>query len=120
MASSKKTEKQNMEFMDLYKSVDNSIKKILGTDKGITEYINILELKAQGSKSAPEIRQDLKMLKHLRWVRNKLAHEVDYGTQILEAGDGEWLESFQKRMRKGKLPVRLTFWDRIRRLFSKH
>ena len=53
MASSKKTEKQNMEFMDLYKSVDNNLKNILGTDKGVTEYINILELKAQGSKSAP-------------------------------------------------------------------
>lgn len=117
MASSKKTEKQNMEFMDLYKSVDNNLKNILGTDKGVTEYISILERRAGGSKSTPEIRQDLKMLKHLRWVRNKLAHEVDYGTQILETGDCEWLENFQKRIRKGKLPVRLTLWDRIRRLF---
>ncbi len=118
MASSKKTEKQNMEFMDLYKSVDNNLKNNLGTDKGVTEYISILERRAGGSKSTLEMKQELKMMKQLRWVRNKLAHEVDYGTQILETGDCEWLESFQKRIRKGKLPVRLSFWDRIRRLFS--
>lgn len=118
MASSK-TEKQNVAFMDLYKTVDNSLKKTLDTDKGITEYIGILERKAQGSKSTPEIRQDLKMLKHLRRARNKLAHEVDYGTQILEPGDYEWLTVFQKKIGKGRLPVKLTLGDRIRRLFSK-
>ncbi len=119
MASSKKTEKQNMEFMDLYKSVDNKLKNILGTDKGVTEYISILERRAGGSKSTPEIRQDLKMLKHLRWARNKLAHEVDYGTQILEPGDHEWLAAFRRKIGKGRLPVRLTLGYRIRRLFSK-
>ena len=37
MASSKTNEKQNIAFMDLYKTVDNSLKDILGTDKGVTE-----------------------------------------------------------------------------------
>ena len=118
MASSK-TEKQNVAFMDLYKTVDNSLKTMLGTDKGVSEYIGRLELKAGGGKFTSEMKQDLKMLKHLRWARNKLAHEVDYGTQILEAGDYEWLSGFQKKIRKGKLPVKLTLGDRIRRIFSK-
>ena len=105
--------------MDLYKTVDNNLKNILGTDKGVTEYIGILEHKANGSRCTPEIKQDLKMLKHLRWARNKLAHDVDYGTQILEQGDYEWLANFRKKIGKGRLPVKLTLGDRIRRLFSK-
>ena len=119
MASSKTNEKQNIAFMDLYKTVDNSLKAILGTDKGITEYIGILELKANGRRCTPEIKQDLKMLKHLRWARNKLAHEVDYGTQILECGDYEWLASFRNKIRKGRLPVKLTLGDKIRSIFSR-
>ena len=119
MASSKTNEKQNIAFMDLYKTVDNSLKDILGTDKGVTEYIGILEIKAGCSKSTQEIKQDLKMLKHLRWARNKLAHDVDYGTQILEQGDYEWLANFRKKIGKGRLPIKLTLGDRIRRLFSK-
>ena len=118
MASSK-TEKQNIAFMDLYKAVDNSLKTMLGTDKGISEYIERLELKAGSRKFTSEMKQELKMLKHLRWARNKLAHEVDYGTQILEAGDFEWLAGFQKKIRKGNMPGKLTLVDRIRKLFSK-
>ena len=119
MASSKTNEKQNIAFMDLYKTVDNSLKAILGTDKGITEYIGILELKANGRRCTPEIKQDLKMLKHLRWARNMLAHEVDYGTEVLKPGDFEWLQSFRKKLKKKKLTVKPTLADRIKSLFSR-
>lgn len=117
--ASKKTEKQNIAFMELYKTVDGSIKALLGSSEGVSEYIRRLEKTAGSRRSTDEAKQDLKMLKHLRWARNMLAHEVDYGTEVLKPGDFEWLQSFRKKLKKKKLTVKPTLADRIKSLFSR-
>lgn len=65
----------NIEFLEEYKELDILIRDYLNSDSGVTAYIMALE-------SMPSDKQflyveDLKMLKHLRWLRNKLAHETD-------------------------------------------
>ena len=118
MASSRKAEKQNIAFMELYKSVDLQIKEKLGSSEGVSEYIRRME-------ELPDARQDWKMLKHLRWARNKFAHEVDYSTELLKPGDYEWLEDFSGRLlrskdilslRKKTKKNRMTLWNRIKRM----
>ena len=105
MASARKIEKQNIAFLELYKAVDADVRTRLGSGEGVTEYIHRLEARISGvsagkgsGKATDSSRQEYKMLKHLRWARNKLAHEVDYSTEILKDGDFEWLEDFQKRL----------------------
>ena len=108
MASARKTEKQNIEFMELYKAVDAFIKNRFGTEDGASEYIRRLEKvlggaaqnKTRQSGTAEDARQDFRMLKHLRWVRNMLAHEASYTTQLLKEGDMEWLEDFYRKLRR--------------------
>ena len=108
MASARKTEKQNIEFMELYKVVDAFIKNRFGTEDGASEYIRRLEKvlgsAAQGKTrqggAAEDARNDFRMLKHLRWARNMLAHEASYSDAILKDGDMEWLEDFYRKLRR--------------------
>ncbi len=37
-------------------------------------------------------------LKHLRWVRNQLSHEVGYDSDICEEDDYFWLKEFRDRL----------------------
>ena len=42
---------------------------------------------------------DLKQLKHYRWIRNQIVHEPDcYEETMCEAGDDEWLDDFYERI----------------------
>lgn len=63
----------NVEFLEEYKELDNLMKDYLRSESGVTAYIEALE-------SMPSDKQflyleDIKKLKHLRWIRNNLAHE---------------------------------------------
>ncbi|MBQ6670616.1 MAG: hypothetical protein IJM80_03215 [Firmicutes bacterium] len=137
MASARKTEKQNIAFMELYKSVDVSIKDRFGTADGVSEYIRRLEQLPQSAKAGSRLAgiwQDHRMLKHLRWARNMLAHEASYSDEILKDGDMEWLEDFVRKLRQSKDPLsllkrpdsgsrkkpgKLSLLGRIRRLLGK-
>ena len=137
MTSARKTEKQNIAFMELYKSVDVRIRERFGTADGVSEYIRRLEEVVECGKAkarSGEARQDYRMLKHLRWARNMLAHEASYSDEILKDGDMEWLEDFGRNLRQskdtlsllkrsksgsGKKPGKLSLLGRIRRLLGK-
>ena len=47
------------------------------------------------------------MLKHVRWVRNQLAHEVGYDSDICQESDYDWLESFNQRLYSAEDPLAL-------------
>ena len=137
MASARKTEKLNIAFMELYKSVDVCIKDRFDTSDGVSEYIQRLEQMTESGNAkarSDEARQDHRMLKHLRWARNMLAHEAAYTDEVLKDGDMEWLEDFGRRLRQskdtlsllkrsksgsGKKPGKLSLLGRIRRLLGK-
>lgn len=135
MTSARKNEKQNIAFMELYKSVDVRIRKRFGTADGVSEYIRRLEQLPQSAKAGSRlagIRQDHRMLKHLRWTRNMLAHEASYSDEILKDGDMEWLDVFSRKLRQSrdilstfdgktnrnkKKSAKHTLADRIREFF---
>ena len=73
----------NIDFMDLYKRTDRFIKDAYSSSEGVSEYIRSMEScfnrgisRVQGWKS------DYDNLKHIRWIRNQLAHEVSYDSDI--------------------------------------
>ena len=42
---------------------------------------------------------DLKQLKHYRWVRNQIVHEPDCSEDnMCDAGDAEWIDTFYSRI----------------------
>lgn len=64
-----------VEFFDEFKSVDNICADMLGIRPGVTEYINQMEkYDLRGRSVVPRWKEKYDKLKHLRWLRNQIAH----------------------------------------------
>ena len=93
-----------MVFFEEFKSVDNICKDIFQSQQGVTEYINQMEENDfRGSRSVPNWNEKYKMLKHLRWLRNHIAH--DSGAPELIESDLLELQNFHKQLLKQNDPL---------------
>lgn len=91
-------------FFEEYKSVDNICKDMFQSQQGVTEYINQMdENMMMGSRSVPNWNEKYKMLKHLRWLRNQIAH--DSGAPELMESDLLELQNFHKQLLIQKDPL---------------
>ena len=89
----------NIDFMDLYKRADRFIKDAYSSSEGVSEYIRLMEASFnRGNANIQGWKSDYDNLKHIRWIRNQLAHEVSYDSDICSESDFEWLEDFYKRL----------------------
>ena len=67
-----------IEFLEEYKRLDRLCQDMLSTLQGVSEYINRMELLfEQGEEFVDEWTINYKMLKHLRWLRNRIVHSVE-------------------------------------------
>lgn len=77
----------------------------------ITAYhLNIDEMlnNSLGSYYVSGWDEDLKRLKHYRWVRNQIVHDpVCTEENMCEFGDAEWLEQFRSRIMSSTDPLTL-------------
>ncbi|HIZ10820.1 MAG TPA: hypothetical protein IAA41_01815 [Candidatus Eubacterium faecavium] len=100
----------NISFLEEFKHLDNLLKDIYETEKGVTEYL-------ENMKCIPRSEYifihgwdaDFKNLKKLRDLRNKLSH--DTGTlnmPLCTQEDVEWLKNFYDRILKGCDPLTLA------------
>lgn len=95
-----------LEFLEAYKSLDELCKQILSTDRGISDYIDEMKYESQGYRMVASWEKDLKQLKRLRWIRNKLVHEVDsFQENLIHKEDIEWLITFRSQIMEGKDPL---------------
>lgn len=92
-------------FFEQFKKLDNQCCHMFGCKSGgVTQYIDSMTCNWAGQQLVPGWVQDYKSLKHVRWLRNKLAHEfVDY--QLSEVEDLEFLEDFHHRVQRGCDPL---------------
>ncbi len=93
----------SVNFLKIYKKLDQLIKDTLQTDEGVTEYINMLAKLSLDGELEQLRRADYRGLKHIRWIRNKLVHEPD----TLESGlctsdDVIYTTDFYNRLMEGK------------------
>ena len=96
----------NIDFMDLYKHTDRFIKDAYSSSEGVSEYIRSMEsCYYRGSTSVQGWKSDYDHLKHIRWIRNQLAHEVSYDSDICSFTDYEWLDGFYKRLFSSEDPL---------------
>lgn len=85
------------ELFDEYKYVDKICREMYNAEKGVNIYIEQME-------AAPMSMQyrvagwydDYKQLKHIRWVRNQIAHSTGY-VECAQA-DVVWLRNFHDRL----------------------
>lgn len=89
-------------FFEEYKQLDKLCSEIYSCQNGVSEYIAQMENKSyQGQFRIPSWDSDYKMLKHVRWVRNQIAH--DSGVyQISEPEDLEFVQDYRNRIFSGQ------------------
>ena len=93
--------KLETEFLEEYKRTDNMIKDAYTTQNGVSSYIKLMEdMSGSVSSKVPSWNAEYKMLKHLRWLRNKIAHET--GATELENSDLDDLIAFRRRFTKAQ------------------
>ena len=82
-----------MGFMDSYKRLDQLCRDMNGV--GITGYIEDLERRPNGIFFVEGWEADLTHLKHYRYVRNQIAHEIGVNEEtVCSAEDEIWIEGF--------------------------
>ena len=109
--------KLEVKFFDEYKFVDNICRDMFRSNQGVTEYIKQMEvMDAEGSRSVVNWREKYKKLKHLRWLRNKIAHES--GAPDLTENDLIELQNFHNQLLKQVDPL-AELWKK-RRVYKRN
>ncbi len=96
----------SIEFQEEYKRLDRLCKDYLSSAEGVSEYIRQMESTSWRNRYYVYTwEDDYKQLKHVRWVRNQLAHEVGtLDSDICTEEDLEWITSFYNRIINGSDP----------------
>ncbi len=96
----------NLEFQEEYKRLDRLCKDYLSSAEGVSEYIRQMESTPWSNRRYVFTwEDDYKQLKHVRWVRNQLAHEVGtLNSDICTEDDLDWVQSFYNRIMDGSDP----------------
>lgn len=90
------------EFFEAYKRLDSLCSDMFSQQNGVSAYIEEMERQFAAERyCVPEWESTYQKLKHLRWVRNQLAHESG-AAQICEKADIESLYEFHSRILSGQ------------------
>lgn len=100
----KKMNAVQIELLEEYKYVDSICRDMLSAEKGVTAYIEQMEA------TQPVVRykivgwdDDYRKLKHIRWLRNKIAHST--GNVECTSSDVAWLKAFHSRLLTQRDPL---------------
>lgn len=97
-----------MTFIDSYKRLEKLCSDIYGQNHAITAYIDEMINTPSGSFHVYGWDADLKKLKHCRWARNKIVHELGYTEEnTCEPDDLQWINDFYSRILTATDPLAL-------------
>lgn len=97
-----------MSFIDAYKQLEKLCGEILSDDRRISAYIDEMLNTPQGSHLVRGWDEDLKQLKHYRWIRNRIVHDPGCNERnMCSEDDTQWLVNFYSRIMNRKDPLAL-------------
>ncbi len=97
-----------MGYIDSYKQLEKLCGEVLSDERRLSAYIDEMKKTPHGSFYVSGWDDDLKQLKHYRWVRNQIAHEPGCSEEnMCELGDALWLDNFYSRIMKQTDPLAL-------------
>ena len=97
-----------MGFIDSYKRVEKICGELMRDERRLTAYIDQMMNTRDGEFYVRGWKDDLKQLKHYRWIRNQIVHEPGCTEQSMcKAGDAEWLDQFYSRLMDQTDPLAL-------------
>lgn len=88
-----------MGFIDSYKNLEKICGEILNDNRRLSAYIDEMNRILNGSYHVNGWDDDLKQLKHYRWIRNQIVHQPDCTEEnMCEPEDTQWLNNFYSRI----------------------
>lgn len=88
-----------MGFLESYKQLEKLCGEVSNDDRRVSAYIDEMLNTPNGSYLVSGWNNDLKQLKHYRWVRNKITHEPNCTEEnMCKPGDTEWINDFHSRI----------------------
>ena len=95
-----------MGFIDSYKHLEKLCGDMLQTQHGVSAYIAEMESTPNGSYRVQGWVEDLKCLKHYRWVRNQIVHDPNSSEEnMCDLSDAQWIDNFYDRIMKQADPL---------------
>lgn len=99
-----------MGFIESYKHLEKICGEITNDERRLTAYIDEMLEKSNGAFYVRGWDDDLKHLKHYRWVRNQISHEPGCTEQnMCKPGDTIWLDNFYARIMNQTDPLALYY-----------
>lgn len=96
----------NIQFQEHYKHLDKLCKEMYSNGEGVSAYIQDMENIPYNDKRTIDNWESIyKQLKHMRWMRNQLAHEIDIDATFCEQSDVEWVKKFYESILQGTDPL---------------
>ena len=97
-----------MGFIDAYKRLEKLCGEILNDDRRVSAYIDEMLNTPRGSYFVKGWDEDLKQLKHYRWIRNQIVHDPNcFEENMCNDDDTQWLVSFYLRIMNKTDPLAL-------------
>ena len=95
-----------MGFINSYKRLEKLCNEIYDSNHGISAYIDDMLRLTSASRYVSSWDNDLKQLKHYRWIRNQIAHEPNCTEEnMCEYGDAQWIDDFYDRIMNQSDPL---------------
>lgn len=95
-----------MKFIDSYKRLEKLCSEVYGDNHGVSAYIDEMVNKSDGSYCVSGWNEDLKQLKHYRWVRNQIVHEPNCSEEnMCTPEDTQWINNFHSRIMSANDPL---------------
>lgn len=97
-------------FIESYKHLEKMCGEILNDERRLSAYIDEMLKIPNGAFYVTGWNEDLKKLKHYRWIRNQISHEPGCTEQnMCEPSDTDWLDNFYKRIMNQTDPLALYY-----------
>lgn len=97
-----------MGFIDSYKHLEKLCGEVFNNSRGISSYIDEMGNIPRGVYYVNGWGEDLKKLKHYRWMRNKIAHDPCCTEEnMCQPEDELWIDEFYSRIMNQTDPLAL-------------
>ena len=94
--------------MSSYKHLEKLCGEVMNDERKVSAYIDEMVQTPQGAGRVAGWNEDLKRLKHYRWVRNQIVHEPDCTEEnMCDPEAARWLEDFYDRIMDREDPLAL-------------
>lgn len=88
-----------MGFIDSYKHLERICGDLLKDDRRVSAYIDEMIKTPRGAYLVKGWNEDLRQLKHCRWIRNQIVHEPGCTEEnMCHPDDALWLDTFYSRI----------------------